>query len=300
MVVLGHSVPNIKRVEVDPAALASFTKEGEFTSLAVSLMVETASYCCIAAGTLGPSKAWDRNKAAVAGNMVRQYKLLDAFLDQVCKHRDETGMILARLVFETTVNIRFLIKNFSPSLINSYVTHSLRHERKLRDSIRKNIEDRRGIIQPIEDRMLRSIERAAKVALVDLDQIDLKDKRPWGGKNTFDKTRDVGLEGFYLAAFGGGSHSIHGNWHEIYSNHLEWDEITNEFTPQLHWKRPRPQVITSFALVIAETVKLYFQFIGGDELSDYFDPLLDSLHDRVHDLVRAHENYLSAKAWPET
>lgn len=107
MVVLGHSVPIIKRVEVDSTALASFSNEVEFMTLAVSLMVETASYCCVAAGTLGPTTAWDRDRAAVAGNMVRQYKLLDAFLDQVCKHRDETGLILARLVFETTVNIRF-------------------------------------------------------------------------------------------------------------------------------------------------------------------------------------------------
>ena len=123
---------------------------------------------------------------------------------------------------------------------------------------------------------------------------------PIDSKNIFDKARDVGLEPFYLAAFGGGSHSIHGNWHEIYSNHLEWDETTNEFSPQLGWKRPRPQVITSFALVLTETIKIYFQFIGGDELSDYFDPLLDDLHGRVHDLVRAHESHLSAKAWPET
>jgi hypothetical protein len=50
---LGHNVPEIERVEVDQAVIASFTTETDFTSLAVSLMVETASCCCVAAGTLG-------------------------------------------------------------------------------------------------------------------------------------------------------------------------------------------------------------------------------------------------------
>ncbi|MGY3387831.1 hypothetical protein ACVWW6_000422 [Bradyrhizobium sp. USDA 3311] len=63
----------------------------------------------------------------------------------------------------------------------------------MRDKIRANIEARGGIILPIEDRMLRSIERAAKSAEVDLDTIDPKDKRPWGGKNVFQKTKEVGL-----------------------------------------------------------------------------------------------------------
>jgi hypothetical protein len=295
---LGHSVPLIDRVAVDPTVVASFTTESDFTSLAVSLMVETAGYCCVAAGTLGQSRTWDRDRAAIGGNMVRQYKLLDTFLDQICKHRDETSMIIARLVFETTVNIRFLIKHFSKALIDSYVIQSLRHERKLRDTVRENIENRGGIILPIEDRILQSVERAARGAGVELDNINLKDKRPWGGKNVFEKTRDVGLEQMYSAAFGGGSHSIHGNWQDIYANHLEWDEGRNDFTPKLKWRWPRPQVITSFALVINETVKIYLQFMGGDELSDHFDPLLDDLHARVFELIHAHEKYLSGKRWP--
>jgi hypothetical protein len=293
----GHTVPKIDRVKIDQATIASFTTEGDFTSLAVSLMVETASYCCIAAGALGQTEAWDRDKAAVAGNMVRQYKLLDSFLDQICKHREETGMIIGRLVFETTVNIRFLVKNFSKPLINSYIAHSLRHERKLRDRIRANIEARGGSVLQIEDRMIRSIERAAEGAGMSLDAIDAKDKRPWGGKNIFEKAKDVGLQALYLASFGGGSHSIHGNWQEIYANHLEWDGAT-AFTPKMKWRTPRPQMITSMALVINETVGIYFRFIGGDELSDHFDPLLDDLHNRVLDLVDAHEKYLSTKQWP--
>ncbi|PDT64753.1 hypothetical protein CO683_36450 [Bradyrhizobium ottawaense] len=78
----GHTVPEIERIEVDLDRIAQFNTESDFTGLAVSLMVETASYCCIAAGTLGRTQAWGREMAAVAGNMVRQYKLLDSYLDK--------------------------------------------------------------------------------------------------------------------------------------------------------------------------------------------------------------------------
>ncbi|UQR60248.1 hypothetical protein LRP30_24845 [Bradyrhizobium sp. C-145] len=143
-----HSVPEIDQVPVDSQVMASFTKESEFLSLAVSLMVEAASYSCKAAGTLGAETSWNRYFAALGGTVVRQYKLLDAFLDQICKYRDETAVLVARPIFETTVNIRFFIKRFSKPLIDSYVEQSLRHERKTRDNIQANIAAR-GIVLPI-------------------------------------------------------------------------------------------------------------------------------------------------------
>jgi hypothetical protein len=294
---LGHSIPEIERTDVIADQMAAFTSESEFTGVSVSLMVETASYCCLAAGTMGDRETWDRDTAAVAGNMVRQYKLLDSFLDQICQRREETGRILARLVFETTVNIRFLIKHFSSELIDSYISHSMRHERKLHDVIQGKIKDRGGIMLPIEDRMLQSIDRAAKGGSIQIDEIDLTDRSPWGGKNTFDKAKDVGLEQLYLASFGGGSHSIHGNWQEIYANHIEWDGACS-FTPKMQWRTPRPQLITSMALMINETSDVYFNFIGGAEVGEYFGVRLQDLQKRIHRLVKAHETYLSAKQWP--
>jgi Family of unknown function (DUF5677) len=172
---------NIDPVEVDTEKIAAFATEDEFTAMAVALMVETASYACVAACTLGTEPVWKRDRAAVCGNMVRLYKLLDAVLDQTCKRRQEVSFILARLVFETLVNIRYMIKEFSPELIDSYVSYSLRHERKLRDLILDNIRMRGGESLPIEDRMLKSINRSALAAGVSLDSVDPKRKGPWGG-----------------------------------------------------------------------------------------------------------------------
>jgi hypothetical protein len=287
----------VERVEVDPAKITAFTTEEDFMSLAVSLMVEVASYSCVAATTLGASPAWDRDHAAVGGNMVRLYKLLDSFLDQTCQRREEISWILGRLIFEAAVNIRYLIANFSKELIDSYVKHALRQERRLFDRIQANISER-GSMLPIEDRMLKSIRRAESAAGVSLDDVDPTDRSPWGGKNLYNKTQDVGLRDAYLAAFGGSSQSIHGNWNEIYGSNLDWDEAKS-FTPNIKWRRPRPQMINALSVIVVGTIKLYFDFMAGEEVGGHFTPLLSDLHDRIYTLVEAHEAYLSGKQWPE-
>ena len=177
---------------------------------------------------------------------------------------------------------------------------ALRHERKLRDVIEANIGARSGIVLPIEDRMLQSIGRMERAAEMSLDAVDPTDQRPWGGKNISEKTRDVGLAVAYRAAFGGGSQTIHGNWNEVYGNHLHWNETEGTFTPKTTWKHPRPQIITSLALIVVETITIYFDFIGAQEVGEHFEGRLSDLHNRIYMLIQAHEDYLGAKRGPKT
>ena len=254
----------IEAVPIDPEEIRKFVGEDQFMELSVRLLVETASYVRIAACTLGSSSSWDRDHAAVGGNMVRLYKLLHGLLDQLCQRRGELSLLFMRLVFEALINIQFLIKEFSPQLIDSYIGVSLRHERKLRDTVASNIADRAGIILPIEDRMFKSIDRTARMAGVSLSEMDLKGSRDWGGKNIYEKAKTVGLEHVYLAAIGGGSNSIHGNWQDISGHHLKWDDTTGRFTPNTDWAQPRPQVPLGLGRIIIETLAVYFPFMAGE------------------------------------
>jgi hypothetical protein len=292
------SLADIERVVIDVEKMSKFGSEEEFTALAVSLMIETGSYVCVAACTMGTKPTWDRDQAAICGNMVRLYKLLHSVLDQTCQRRQETSFILARLVFETSVNIRYLIDNFSPELIDSYVSYSFRHERKLRDVIDRNVAARSGVVLPIEDRMLKSIYRSADAAKIALDEIDPRRTGPWGGKNLFEKAEAVGLGQAYLAAFGGASHSVHGNWHEIYGNHLHWDE-SGGFTPNLDWHTPRPQVLFALCSLVIDTLGIYFAFLCNEQAAELFHEPLSDLRDRIDQVSDAHEAYLANKKWPE-
>lgn len=294
---LADHLSDIKRVAIDPDEIGKFTSEQQFMKLAVDLMVETGSYVCVAACTLGKKTVWNRDQAAIGGNMVRLFKLLHSVLDQTCQRREETSFILGRLVFETVVNIRYLVLEYSPELVASYIEHSFRHEAKLLALIRANIAARGGDVLPIEDRMLKSIHRSAAAAGIDVDKFKPQ-KGPWGGKNLFEKAAAVGCEDAYLAAFGGASHSVHGNWHEIYGKHLHWDK-NGGFTPNTDWHVPRPQTLNALCVLVINTLPVYFSFMAGDAAAAAVEQPLNDLLARVFQAAQLHEGYLSRKTWPQ-
>jgi hypothetical protein len=292
-----RSFPTVERVAVDPKTIAAFAQEWDFVVLASELLREVTSYVTVAACTLGAAPAWSRDQAAVGGNMVRLTKLLAAYLDQTVQKRFETSTILSRLTFETIVTARYLIANFSPELVDSFVRHSLRHERRLRDRIQANIQGRGGDVLQIEQRMLKSIDRAARLAGIALDSIDLKDRAPWGGKDLRQKADAVGFGAAYLAVFSGMSHNVHGSWHDLYQFHLEADE-NGGFTPSLDWNRPRPQPVFALGHLALYAVADFLTFIGGEAAVDQLRAQLRDLSARIQSVDHAHETYLSRKTWP--
>jgi Family of unknown function (DUF5677) len=288
-------IPDVARVAVTPDKLASFTSEEDFTGLSVDLLVEVGAFVCIAASLLpGDTKRWTRDQAIVAGNIVRLYKLISALLDQTCQKRRETTFIFARLAFETIVNVQYLVKFATPDLFASYIRYSLRHEKRLHDRIRANIAARGGEELPIERRMLASIDRTARTSGVSLSEVSATGGKNWGGKNLFERATAVGLETAYLAAFGGGSHSVHGNWMDLLEYHI--DSVDDGFGPQLEWRRPRPQVCFATALMATETMGCYFEYVCGEEVSPLLVERLTDVAERILLAGQAYEKFLSSGA----
>jgi hypothetical protein len=290
-----NQLPEIEKTYIDLDAIAKFESEEEFTGVSVSLLIETGSYVCVV-GSMLPhdTKAWNSDQAVVGGHFVRLYKLISAMLDQTCQHRREISFMFARMAFECIINASFILKNYSPELVLSYKSYSLKHEKKLMNRINENIKQRSGEVLPIEDRMLKSINRSFRVSGVEPEQIEAMELRNWGNKNIYEKAKDVGLDEAYLGAFSGPSHDIHGNWQDLLKYHLGSDEH-GHFTPDFEWHRPRPQYLNVVALHAAEVSKQYVEWLGFKDIGPLTKSLTE-LQERVVRLDSAHEQWLTQHA----
>ena len=287
--------PEIERIELDLPKLEAATAEAPFVRAAFDLLRETTGYVTISANILKGGSTLSRDNAVINGNLVRLWKLLCELLSMTAERHRETSSILARVIFETIVNTKYIIKNFSPETVESYIRHSLRHERELRDTVQNNIAARNGIVKPIEDRILGSIEKAERYAGISLDSIDVTKRQPaWGGISLWKKAEQVGLDIAYLAAFGGMSHNVHGSSQDLCEYQLE-PLADGTFRPHLQWHRPRPQILNSTSKLVIDLLWAYFRHLENENVEAYFWSKLDDLWKRVEQADRAHENWLANK-----
>lgn len=291
---LESTLADIEKTRVEGTELASFTRESQHFGVAFNLFREAASYICVLANvTIGPTQAWNVEQAVLGGHLVRMFKLMRFAMEESIERREEMLSVLVRLLAECVINLRFLVRNYSPELIRSYVVYSLQHEKELSALIRSNIDARAGEALPIEERMLRSIARTFENSLLKEEELPTKKIRNWGEKNLFEKAKDIELGEVYSAIFGGPSRNVHGGWQDLLQYHLEC-ESPGVFQPKLEFKNPRPQAIYSLTHLIAGTLMGYVEFLDHPNLDLVFDALTD-LDERNRAASQAHELYLVTK-----
>jgi len=281
----------IDRTAINADEINGFDREALFVGKCVELLIEAGSFL-ITATSIYPSGAegWNRNQAIIGGQLVRMYKLVDAILDQTCKHRLETTFILSRLHFETSVNAIYLMNYPSEKKFDSYVVYSLKHEKRLHEKITKNIEERGGGVLPIEERMLNSIERFLEKSDVTLDEIPSKRMSDWENRNLRQRCADIGAEDAYLSVFSNASISVHGAWGDLLQHHLEYDD--GRFRAKTTFKNPRPQSLEVNAVNSAWAVAEYVSFLGLYQEREALNSIFDDFADRVFTLQSAHEAFL--------
>jgi len=290
-----HDIFKINKVAVQEEEIKKFTSEKDFLCLSIDVLIEVGSFVCVAAN-LYPldRKEWNRDEAILGGHLVRLYKLISATLDQATQLRRETTYIFARLAFECIINLRYLIKHASPGLFSSYVKYSLKHEKKLRTRILEIIKERDGKKLAIETRILDSIDISFKVSGVTSEDVPQHLKN-WGDKNIYQKAVDLGLADVYLAAFGGGSHSVHGNWQDLLEFHLITNHDTCTFNSNTDWHFPKAQVLNALSLHVTYAIIDYLIWLNREEFPEKMVSTLGELRDRIFLLDKLHESFLSTK-----
>lgn len=286
--------PEIEPVKIDQQALKDAADESVYVGLGVDLLVEAASYLTVACSIYPDERGWNLEQAIVGGNGVRLHKLVQAFLDQTCQHRREITEILSRLIFESCVNVRYLIDQSDADLSDSYIDYSLNFERKLRSVIKERISARGGEVLPIEQRMLESIERLAQSTGSNLESSP-RNKRNWGDKDLFQKAEAIGWGELYLGAFGGTSTAVHGNWGDVAAHHLEKFDGTGFYKPCFDWSPPRPQVPFALAKMLIVVTSDMLDFMGGEIVQKHFNSNLDDAFQRIEISTQLHEQFLAGR-----
>ncbi|MHB1195191.1 MAG: DUF5677 domain-containing protein [Longimicrobiales bacterium] len=289
---MNSEIAAIDRTQVDEEALLAATSEQEHLRVAYDLTREGTSLIGIVASiTEKPGSYWSAEEAVVGGQMVRVFRLLRALLEQVRADRAEIAWVISRMIVETVISVRYLLAHGDTEVVRSYLHQSLQHEVQLQKTITANIAARGGEVLPIEQRMLKSIQRDFARSGVNPKDIPTNKIRNWGGKTLFDKAKELGEEQAYLSLFGGPSRNVHGNWHDLLQHSLRYVDGCG-FRPRLEDRPLRPHLLHADAILSIEAAQAYVGTFN-EQASEALRNRLTELLERVHRANDIHEEWLS-------
>ena len=282
--------------EVTDDVLHQCTEAGHFEALAFELFKEAG--CVVAVGaslhsSIGeaPSELiFSRNQAICVGLLTRITKFMIAVV-QLCAsaHRGEVVMALMRSIFESVINLRFLLLKNEERFYDQFVQFSLAPERELYDVISRKIRERDGQALPMETRMLDSIRRTCELSGITIEDVNAK-VPDWGG-GLRNRLQALGLEDAYASLQRIPSHAVHGTWVDLVLHHLE--SRSQGFAPDFKWTRTDARILGSSPFAVLKALREYLVFFMGHlpELNPLY-ARIDDLEARLLKLNDAHEQWL--------
>lgn len=268
--------------------LSSSNTESPFMEASFYLLREAMHWTAIISG-LRPSSPFDRNRAIVRGLIVRLTKLMRLTVRELSSGEAFQQLSISRDIIETIATLLYLLGDEGAGeRFDQYVMNSLVAERKLLQDIQRNIKRRDGEVLPIEERMKRSIAKTAKAA--DIDDVSKLPARSKIGFPTAEaRVRLLGPNAY--ASYRMGSVETHGDWNDLFRNHLSYDG--KEFSPNLDSLHIRPQVPLMLVILSMTVITEKIGDIINDEAGAKF--ILPQLKDLLHRAQRVnelHEHFL--------
>jgi hypothetical protein len=270
--------------------LKKTTSEAPYMEAAFYLLREATHWLTILAA-LKPPSPLKRNDAILRGLVVRVCKLLRLTLRELNSKETFQQLSVNRDAIETLATLVYLVgDDGSGARFDQYVMNSLIAERELLQDVQKNIKARSGETWPIEERMKRSIAATAKAAGID-DVSKLPGRAKIGYPSAEERIKLLGPN-VYLG-YRMGSVETHGDWNDLYRNHLSFEG--GEFSPNLSSYEIRPQVPLGLVrLTMMVMLENLSHVVPDQEVSQYFRPLLEDLVRRAGEVDDLHEHFLAS------
>lgn len=287
----GMEPPWPETLEPDSQRLQHSTNEDPFMQAGVELLKEAGILATIAAGII-PEEPRRRNEAILVGMMARIAKLSLAMVAVTTNLHGEMQVALFRPVAESVASLIYLLGDpGTGERFDAYVSDSLVSEREFVRTVHENAADR-GKRLPIEERILRSIERTAAAAGVRLEDLPPRRRAGWPTA----EARIGMVDSQLYEAFRMGSNALHGTWSDLYLNHLEESE-EGTFVPRLDHSTPRPQPLLASGALICTALRAFTNHLG-DVAGREFEPRVQSLVARLGTVDMLHEQFVQGREAP--
>lgn len=278
--------------------LKTSNSESDYVEASFNYLRETTIICVILGNSLRSDdhknpKKWSRNEAIICGSLLRIAHLLNGFLSEIVNHRMETAMIFERSIYETCINIMYLVKKNDPLVFDEYVKYSLRYEKRLYLEIQGNIAVR-GSKLYIEERMMKSIENSFLKSRIDMAEIDETARDTWGG-SIRKRFKYLNIDHLYDVLISRVSHTIHGNWQDLLTHYIAYNE-DGTFEPKGDSSVPKPQAICAMTTILVKTINAFAEwFIDSYSEKEIIIERLDQIDSDVRIIDESHEGYLVRK-----
>ena len=287
----------LTRVEI--GGIAGETNIEKINAVAFELYKEAVSVVNLTAHLLDEAASvkggWPRNQAICAGLMIRIFKFMLVVTQLSADgNRAEVVSALNRSIMESAINLEFLVSKNDEKYFDQFVKFSLGPERELYDIIQANVAARGGEVQPIEQRMLESINDVCQASDVKIGEVNRK-YGDWGG-GVRERLKSLNKEARYVAMQRLPSHAVHGTWVDLYKNHLEHDSKINVFSPDPTFSWVDERYLGPIAVFVLEATKPYLErFFFGIPESKLLLEGIDDLRNRILKTGAVHEKVMAMK-----
>jgi hypothetical protein len=279
--------------EVDTDSLDEARNEEPFLRASFELLKEAAGLTALAAGvmTSETQAGHDRNGALLVGHLVRMTKLMRTMIRAVVDdHGGDQQMQLARQFLDSASTLAYLLQDAGNSdRFQAYLMDSLIAEREFLLDVRRQVAERGGSRQPIEERIERSIAETFESAGLDETQIPSRRRNGWPSA----QERIALLGPVAYVAYRTGSSAIHGGWHDIVRNHLEEIE-PGLYAPKFDAAAIRPQPLFAMSVLGVDCARRYIE-LRFPRYAEQLTPRYERYLAKLRDADERHERYLSSR-----
>lgn len=239
-------------------------------------------------------KGYTREQAIIYGLLTRIMHLLLDARNIICARllTRELATFYQRAIFESIVNMLYLVKKNDDSY-RSFIYNGLKAEIEFEDTICNNIS--KGIFDNAEDSikeyqagLLDSIRRTYRLSGTSSEEI-----RKF--KQSFPSFRDradfVGYGDAYYT-FKIESHAVHGDWVDLYENHLISDDGFRTFQPKFEEKESDIRQLNPLLQILYEALISFINNYVGHGIDNSIIEELEADNILIKNFDRMHFNYL--------